>query len=204
MYPALPLATCSYFTSYKQLQVLLQLNVQFLLCAFSGCHPFIFHCAILHQWLIQKIFQMGGCQHYTMLRHGGSRAGYSNNYGTPSPTVPHLHQPPSIMSTVIFVCIVFCCYSCFHIILRSHHDCIYHQRKPSCSATIDLYCCFWPRTIIKTTPQCTYVIKVLYRIFRQRGEIIVCGNVFKLGGLGAWSPRKILKFTTSETASGGF
>ena len=46
--------------------------------------------------------------------------------------------------------------------------------------------------------------RVLYRIFHQRGEIIACGNILKLGGLGACSPRKILKFKTSEIASGGF
>ena len=36
------------------------------------------------------------------------------------------------------------------------------------------------------------------------GEIAASGNILKLGGLGAYFPRKILKFTTSETASGGF
>ena len=36
--------------------------------------------------------------------------------------------------------------------------------------------------------------------FLLEGEIVAHGNT-KLGGLGACSPRKILKFTTSETAS---
>ena len=43
--------------------------------------------------------------------------------------------------------------------------------------------------------------RVLYRIFCQRGEIVASSNILKLGGLGACSPRKILKFTT---ASSGF
>ena len=40
--------------------------------------------------------------------------------------------------------------------------------------------------------------------FLSAGEIIASGNMLKLGGLGACSPRKFLKFATSETASGGF
>jgi hypothetical protein len=36
------------------------------------------------------------------------------------------------------------------------------------------------------------------------GEILKCGSVPKLGGPGASSPRKILKYTTSETVPGGF
>ena len=35
-------------------------------------------------------------------------------------------------------------------------------------------------------------------------KITACISMPKLGGLEACSPRKILKFTTSETASGGF
>ena len=37
--------------------------------------------------------------------------------------------------------------------------------------------------------------------FLSEGEFVAYGNILKLGGLGACSPRKI---TTSETASGGF
>ena len=33
------------------------------------------------------------------------------------------------------------------------------------------------------------------------GEILACGSVPKLGGLGACSPRKFLKLATSETVS---
>ena len=33
--------------------------------------------------------------------------------------------------------------------------------------------------------------------FSLEGEIVASGNMLKLGGLGACSPRKILKFTTS-------
>ena len=44
----------------------------------------------------------------------------------------------------------------------------------------------------------------LYRIFSQRGEILACGSIPKLGRSGGMLPQEILKFTTSETASGGF
>ena len=48
-----------------------------------------------------------------------------------------------------------------------------------------------------------YTIRTLYRIFCQQGEIISSGSMLKQRGLGACSPKKNLKFTTSESASGG-
>ena len=44
----------------------------------------------------------------------------------------------------------------------------------------------------------------LIMIFFAEGEILVCSSIPKLGILGVCSPRKKLKFTTSETVSGGF
>ncbi len=53
--------------------------------------------------------------------------------------------------------------------------------------------------------------RVLYRIFRQRGEnmfrycdIIACVRTPILRGSGGMPPRKILNFTTSKAASGDF
>ena len=40
--------------------------------------------------------------------------------------------------------------------------------------------------------------------FSSVGEIIANNNILKLGGLGACSPRKLLKFMTFETDSGVF
>ena len=37
--------------------------------------------------------------------------------------------------------------------------------------------------------------------FVRGGEIIACGKILKLGGLMIYSPRKFLKFMTSEIAS---
>ena len=37
---------------------------------------------------------------------------------------------------------------------------------------------------------CIYTCRVLYRIFHQRGEIIACGNILKLGGSGGMLPQE--------------
>ena len=36
--------------------------------------------------------------------------------------------------------------------------------------------------------------RVLYRIFHQRGEIIACGNILKLGGSGGMLPQENFEF----------
>ena len=63
---------------------------------------------------------------------------------------------------------------------------------------------FGPEQLLKQLHNAHILSRFYIGFFVRGGGIIVCGNVLKLGGLGAWSPRKILKFTTSETAAGGF